>query len=351
MKTMGKIAKSSFFASVFVSTLVFLIIMGLRITGSLESLELTAYDWVITLQPEAPDPDPRIVLITITESDIQKLGQWPISDATLAEVLTRLVDYEPRAIGFDVYRDIPVPPGHEKLNEVLTRNRHIIAVTKFGGGESRGVPPPPVLKNTDQVGFSDMVVDPGGIVRRGTLFLDDGKTLYYSFDLRLAMLYLQAEGIMPQPDASNPEFIKLGKTTIRPFESNNGGYVGADSGGYQFLLDLKSAQKEFLSYSLTTLLSEKIDPDSIKDKTVMIGVSAESVKDSFYISSNRGMKIHQKISGVALHGHIASQLLRFSLEGQRPVATTDGWAAVIWILIWSFMGGMASLGARSTWRF
>ena len=31
-----------------------------------------------------------------------------------------------------------------------------------------------VLAGTDQVGFTDMFVDPGGIVRRGLLFLDDG---------------------------------------------------------------------------------------------------------------------------------------------------------------------------------
>jgi len=38
-----------------------------------------------------------------------------------------------------------------------------------------GIPPPPILKDTDQHGFNDIIVDPGGIVRRGLLFLDDTK--------------------------------------------------------------------------------------------------------------------------------------------------------------------------------
>jgi len=161
-------------ATLLASVLVFLALLGLRVTGNLEYLELAAYDWQIRMRPTPAKPSPRVVLLTITENDIRQQGSWPLPDAMLARVLETLTQYEPRAIGLDIYRDVPVPPGREELDRVLTSYSHIIAVMKFQHGDDQGVLPPPVLEGTERVGFTDMLVDPGGIVRRGLLFLDDG---------------------------------------------------------------------------------------------------------------------------------------------------------------------------------
>jgi adenylate cyclase len=351
MRSLRGLLRSPLAASLVASALVFLSIMALRRAGSIESLELAAYDWYIRLRPDVAVSDSRIVLITITERDIHHQGRWPLADATLAQVLAMLTQYRPRAIGLDIYRDIVVPPGREELDAMLTANRHIIAVTKLGEGGSDGIPPPPVLQHTDQVGFSDIVVDPGGIVRRGLLFLDDGERAAYSLPLRLALLYLRAEGIKPQPDPANPQHIRLGPATIQPLEMNDGGYVGVDARGYQFLLDFKGARKAFPSYSLTTLLAGEIDPQAIQNKIILIGVTAESVKDFFYTPFSRGLQTDQQMSGIELHGHIVSQLLRFGLDGNSPVATVSDRREEAWILLWSLMGGAIGLWVRSPWRF
>jgi adenylate cyclase len=351
MRSLRGLLRSSLAASLVASALVFLSIMALRRAGSIEALELAAYDWYIRLRPAVAVSDSRIVLIAITERDIHNQGRWPLADATLAQVLEMLTQYRPRAIGLDIYRDIIVPPGREELDAILTANRLIIAVTKLGEGESASIPPPPALQQTDQVGFSDIVVDRGGIVRRGLLFLDDGERVTYSLPLRLALLYLRAEGIRPQPDPAYPQHIRLGPTTIRPLEMNDGGYVGVDARGYQFLLDFKDARKAFPSFSLTTLLAGEIDPQAIQDKIVLIGVTAESVKDFFYTPFSRGLQSDQQISGIELHGHIVSQLLRFGLNGDSPVATASDRREQAWILLWSIMGGAIGLGVRSPWRF
>ena len=351
MSGLRRFLRSPLAASFMASALVFLCMMGLRRAGGLESLELAAYDWYIRLRPDVSVSDSRIVLIAITERDIHNQGRWPLADATLAQVLERLTQYRPRAIGLDIYRDIVVPPGREELDAILTANRRIIAVTKLGEGGSEGIPPPPVLQHTDQVGFSDIVVDRGGIVRRGLLFLDDGERVAYSLPLRLALLYLRDEGMRPQPDPANPQHIRLGHTTIRPLEMNDGGYVSVDARGYQFLLDFKGARKAFPFFSLTTLLAGEIEPQAIKDKVVLIGVTAESVKDFFYTPLSRGLQTDQQTSGIELHGHIVSQLLRFGLDGNSPVATASDRHEEAWILLWSMMGGAIGLWVRSPWRF
>jgi len=351
MNSLSKLFKSPLATSLLVGAIVFLGIIGLRSSGSLESLELTAYDWYIRIQPEVPEPDSCIVLIEINENDIQNQTGWPLTDAMVAKILDILTQYHPLVIGLDLYRDIPVPPGSKELEIILAKNHNIITAMKFGGAEKVGIPPPPALKDTDQVGFNDIMVDPDGIVRRGLLFLDDGKNVFYSFALRLALFYLQAEGVTPQPDAFNPDYLKLGKTTIQPFGPNDGGYIRADARGYQFLLDFKNSPRSFPSHSLSTLLSSQINPEAIKDKIILIGTKTEGVKDFFFTPFSRGLHSNQQISGVELHACFISQLLAFALHDGSPMGTLSDWQEWLWIMVWSLMGGAMGVGVRSSWRF
>ena len=342
--------RSSLAVAGLVGLLVGMSVIGLRAVGIFEPLELTAYDWYIRLRPFDPAPDSRVLLVAVTERDLHEQGGWPLSDAVVAQTIERLVQYQPRSIGLDIYRDLPVPPGSEKLPAALSDPR-VIGVTKFAEGSSAGVPPPPALKDTEQVGFNDIVVDPGGTVRRGLLFLDDGTRVVYSFALRLALLYLRPERVTIQPDPADPALVRLGRTTIRPLEPNDGPYVGMDAGGYQFLLDFKGGRVGFRSVTLTALLSGTVDPESVRDKIVLVGVTADSVKDHFYTPHSRGLQTDQHIPGVAIHGQIVSQLLRMALGEARPIATAREWQEAMWILLWAAMGALLGVRVRSPWRF
>ena len=334
--------------ALFSSVLIFLLITVLRAGGHIEFLELTAYDWFIRLTPKLSDGDPKITLIKISESDISALGRWPVTDEILARAMEILLKSNPRTIGLDMYRDILVPPGSEELNRIVTENPQIVGVMKFG---VNGVLPQAIIRNTEQVGFNDVLVDRGGSVRRALLFLDDGENVYNSFALRLAALYLQAEGISPQADPVNPKYIRLGDTTIKPFETNDGGYIHADARGYQFLLDFKNTDSSFRSFSFSDLLSGNVPRDSVRNKVIIIGVDAQSVKDFFYTPLSRGFEEDQQIIGVVLHGHIVNQLLRFALDGTRPISSPSEGKKVFWILLWSLIGSVIGLRTRSALRF
>jgi len=338
-------------AAIVASVVVFLIIWWLRGLGMLQPLELGAYDWHVRLHPRPTESSAPIVLVTITEQDILNQGRWPIPNGTLATVLERLEQLAPRAIGVDIYLDVEVPPGREKLDEVLLNHPRIITAMKFPQGERPGVPPPPVLADSQQVGFTDMLTDPGGIVRRGILFMDDGVSVYYSLALRLALLYLQEEGVGPQADADNPAFMRLGDTTFVPFEPNDGGYAEADAGGYQFLLDYRDPPGIFPKISLTDFLAGNYDPSIIENKVVLVGVTAESVKDEFFTPFSGSSRHPQQVYGVALHGHIVNQMIRAALEGEAPYSVMQENHELLWILLWSLLGGALGLLVRSAWRF
>lgn len=333
-----------------ISAMVCLCAIGVRNIGWFEFLELAAYDYCLRFTaPKTPMPPP-IVLINISEEDINKLGRWPVSDANLAVLLKKLGSFGPRAMGLDLYRDIPVPPGSSQLVDVFSRAQSIVTVKKIGDDKSSTIKPPYMVKNMDLVGFNDIVVDTGGIVRRGLLFMDDGETAAFSFALQLSLLYLGPEGITPEPGEQNEQHLRLGKTTFVPLEANDGGYIRADARGYQFLLDFKEASTPFTSFSLTEALSGKVPAEAVRDKIVLIGVTAESLKDFFYTPFSRVADSEQKMPGHELHARIASQIIRSALKGDKPMRYISEVKEWSWIVLWGLVGGLLGLWGRSLTR-
>lgn len=321
--------------------LVFLTVLFLYKSGNFESLELYTYDQLIQHHP-AETIDPPVTVITVTEDDFRQLKRWTISDKLLAKILTQLVEYKARVIGIDIYRDFPVPPGKKKLDAIFTQNQNIIAPMKFGDKNLRGFDPPPVLHGTEQVGLSDVFPDRDEIVRRGLLFLDDEQTIFYSLALRISLLYLEQQGIIPQPDTQNPSHIRLGSTTIKPFQANDGGYVDADAGGYQFLLDFCKPSKAIPRYDLAAFRSDKVKIEDFRDKIVLIGTVSESHKDNIQTPCSRDTDVDRRVSGVLLHAAIVDQLLRIAQNEQAPLETATNWQEVLWILLWTLLGGLIS---------
>ena len=352
MPAIRKVLQSPFAASVAVGALVGLAVLMVRSTGYLEPWELVAYDWFLRARPGAAVAENRIVIIGITEDDIGALGRWPLTDAVMADLVQKLLPSRPRAIGLDIYRDFPVPPGEKAFERVLATSRNVVIVEKFGRDSRARVGPPQVLKDTDQVGFNDLLVDRDGIVRRALLFLDDGDATAYSFALRLALLYLQGEGITPQPDPSNPEYLRLGPTSFRPLESHDGGYVETDARGYQILLDSKPFRTPVPSYSLSSLLSGRVDPRAIQDKIVLVGVTAVSVPDLFHTPYSSGRAAEERgVYGVSVHASVVSQFLRAALEGHSPMRAASERQETLWIVMWGILGGLVGVVGRSLWRF
>jgi len=328
-----------------------LIVIALRSAGFLQFVELASYDMYLRLKERHTVPEPRVVLVQTVEPDIQKLAEWPLSDRHMAEALEKLLGDDPRAIGVDLYRDIPVPPGTDELKELLVSDKRVVVIEKFGKDSSSHVQGPPVLRGTDQIGFSDVTVDDDGVVRRGLLFLDDGKNFSVSLSLRLALAYLAGEGITPQPGEPDPAWLRLGSVTLRPFEANDGAYVNADAGGYQYLLDYRGGAGRFKTYSLTDVLEGRVDPAVIKGNVVIFGVNAESVKDEFLTPYDRFTTRGQATAGIAVHGYEVSQLIRTALHGDAPMRFLSDRFENLWILLWAIAAALVGRVARSSLRF
>lgn len=351
MSRFFKYLRQPWVVSIGVALVVFLVVSALGAFGILQPMELAAYDTLLRLRPEHGWRDSRVTVLRVTDEDINRIGQWPLSDETLANVLEAILRGGPRAVGFDLYRDLAVPPGSERFAALMKTTLNFIAIEKFRAVGGATVPPPPALAGTPRIGFADLVLDPGGGVRRGLLFLDDGERVAYSLALRLALLYLAPEGISPQPGEPEPSHLRLGHVTIAPFEDHDGGYVMADAAGYQFLLDFKGGAQPFESYTLTELLEGRVPESSLKDRVVLLGVAADSVKDIFSTPYSRSGEGAVNLPGVFLHAHAVSQLLRGALEGEPPLRFPPEALEYAWTLFWSVLGAGLALLVRSLGRF
>ena len=310
-----------------------LLVSTARHLGALDEVELAAYDAFLRLRTPAP-PDPRIVLIHETEADLRRFGH-PLKDELLSRMLEQLEAQGPAAIGVDKYRDIDVPPGTAALDATLRKHTNIVWIFRFGTNAAL-IPPPAALKGTDRAAFADLVDDAGGIIRRGLLFLDDGSTAYNSLALGLALKFLKPRGLGLGGVPDSEEAVALGKSRIDPLHPNDGGYAGADVGGFQFLLDFRSMPQPFENHTLSDVIDGKVQ--GLKDRIVIFGANAESLGDQVYTPFSKGRAARDRISGAELHGHITSQLLRLALGESRPIAPWGPAPQLAYAALWCALG-------------
>ena len=242
---------------------------------------------------------------------------WPIFLATVNS-------YNPRGIGLDVYRNLPVGNGHDDLVEVFDSTPLLVGVEKVIG---EVIGPPLGADPEHQVGMSDVVVDDDGRVRRGLLAVqtEEGKRKY-GLAMRLALTYLEEENIYP--NVVNDRLI-LGKATLRRLQHNDGGYANADVGGSQVLIDFPSNPNFFDTVSMTAILNGDVSDDQIRNRVVLIGPIATSLNDFFYTPMSRTVEM----PGVFVHAHIVSQVLESALDGRRVLHGVQAWIGMLWTFL------------------
>ncbi|MBE9183060.1 CHASE2 domain-containing protein [Oculatella sp. LEGE 06141] len=325
-------------------------IVILRLVGALQSLELAALDQLFRLQPLGSS-DKRIVIVSIDDNDISQVQRWPIPDGVMAELLLKIQAYQPRAIGLDIYRDLPVGSGQEQLDQVFASMPNLIGIEKIEDTESVGVSPSHVLEQNHRVGFNNVVVDVDGKVRRAVLFWNTERGVRTSFALNLALMYLKPQGIALHPLPNQPKYLQFGQSVLRPLKPSDGGYVRTDTGGYQILASPRHPEARFSKVTLSEVLANRVEPSLMRDRIVLIGSTAASLKDYFYTSYSSSLRGNaQPISGVELHASFISQLLNAATEGRSLVQVLPHAVEWLWITGWTMVGACLCWEIRSPER-
>ncbi|MCH2050773.1 MAG: adenylate/guanylate cyclase domain-containing protein [Trichodesmium sp. ALOHA_ZT_67] len=311
-------------------------ILGLlffRYLGVFQPLELAVFDLMMRLR-SMEEPDPRLLIVEITEEDIQSLQQWPISDKTLAKILVSLQKHQPKVIGLDIYRDIPYPPGESELLEQL-KKPNIFAITYLHRDLDKTVLPPPTIPE-ERIGFNNINLDPNGVIRRYLLFTSHKNKTFTAFSLQLAITYLKDYGILPVVTKNNE--YKLGDVLFKELKSNSGGYQRIDDTGYKILINYRNSKSVAPKVSITNVLNNNFDPKLVKNKIVLIGTTAPSSNDLFWTPYSFGNSKFLRMAGVELYAHITSQIISAVLDDRKLFSYWNESIEIVWIIAWSIVG-------------
>ncbi len=330
------------------------LITGIRWLGFMQPLELQAFDVLMQHRPIEP-PDPRLLIVKIEEEDIQKLPQnaGSLADETLDRVLETLQNHGARVVGLDLYRDFPTQRSSlQNRLQQMTQNDRLITICKRPDPESNdptGVAPPPGIQQSE-IGFSDFVQDRDGVVRRHLLFATPDTvarcTTPYGLSVQLAFRYLYAQNPSISPTFTPTKSLQLGHTIFPSLTSPASGYQRFDSRGSQILLNYRStASPTDIAQQVTVrqLLSKDMNLNAIRDRIVLIGVTAPSSGD--YFATPHGRSFTQKLPGVLVHAHMVSQMLSAVLDKRPLLWVWSSGIEILWITSWSLLGGLI------IWRF
>jgi CHASE2 domain-containing sensor protein len=317
------------------------VVVGMRLLGLFQGLELQAFDTLMRSRP-AEEPDPRLLVVTVTETDLQQHGA-PLPDGVLAEAITQLQTHQPRLIGLDIFRDQPREPGHAQLRQQL-RQENAIALCSIREADNPnrpGIAPPPEV-NVSHQGFSDVVVDHDHILRRHLVFMqpspEDSCQTEYALSTRLALRYLH----LAQFDMKTVtrDRIQVGPIYLDRLSPNAGAYHNLDNRGFQLMLNYRAGTVA-PTVGLGELLAGTVDPDLIQDRIVLLGITAplSNSADYFLTPYSAQTQPYNAMPGVMIHAHMTSQLLAAALDGRSLIWMLPTVAEMIWIALWAALGG------------
>ncbi len=325
------------FQTVFVTSLAVTgLVMGVRSLGILQKLELQSYDQLLRQRPSEP-ADSRILLVGADEEDLRQY-KHPLPDGILAQLIEKLDQYRPVAIGLDIVRDQPVPPGHTLLTTQLQHNQRLVTACSLGNSQEDVIAPPP-SSPAEQVSFIDLENDPpDDIVRRHLQSRSPNPisplspcNTPYSFSLQLVYRYLEAKSI---PVKTTPEKNwQFGSVVFKRLEPRSGGYQNLDARGNQVLINYRATPQIAQSVTLKEVLTGQFDPNWVKDRVVLIGVTAASIQD--YHDTPYG-----RVRGLEVHAHLISQILSAVEDGRPLIWWLPQWGDALWVWVWSATGGV-----------
>ena len=319
--------------------------IALQSTGALQFFEKAALDQFFRLRNASAEYEVSVplTLITVSEADLKTLPQWPLTDAQLAEALDKIRQGKPAVVGLNLHRNLPVGSGQAQLKRLFTTTPNLIAVEKtVADSQAAEISAPQTLEALGQVASSDLIPDPDGKIRRHLLSLGthEGKR-HFSLGARLALEYLAQQGVEQELSQTDSAEIRLGQAVFEALTPADGGYAGADVGGYQILANFYPAPEVFERASLTELLAGEVPERLLRDRIVLLGVTAPSLQNPFFIPSTRSPE--QAWYGVELQADLASQMIAAAQGERSPLQGVSMGLGWLWIVLWA--GGSAVIAA------
>jgi len=275
----------------------------LRTSDLIARFDTLSYDFLLPLQ--APKMSQDIVIIDIDEASILELGRWPWPRETHAKLLDVLSLSQPKAIGLDIlFTEAQSPSADSVLAEAIARSGSTFLIVAPTAVNQRSImsellPLPSYAANAAGIGHVDVELDIDGINRKFYLYGGMGNAHWPS--LALAMLKHGGDAsFSTEHMAANPSAPTFSLGWVR------------DYGG---LIPFSKAADQAVHISYSDALKQRTRHSELKNKYVLVGVTAAGVGDRIATPSYRQ---HERMPGVELLAQQLNGLLQDKVLQELP---------------------------------
>lgn len=244
------------------------VVVGLlHVSGLTLALDKRNYDLWFQLSPASDSFAQDVAIVAIDDKSLRDatLGEWPWPSRRIGELLEKVDQAQPAAVGLDILLDCPRDQTDPELARTLGRLPNVVVAANLRSGPDPGTLPGmawplPRFLRPDHVGFANAVEDrPDGFIRSWQLAAEGKEAVLYSFSLVVA---LAAEG-------------KRGRDTR---VSGDSVWIPQGAGAWS-RWPLVSAINfhrpgRVASYSAADAMMGRLPPDALSGKVVLVGGTA-----------------------------------------------------------------------------
>ena len=317
----------------------------------LRLLRLAAFDAYQSLAPRVPRAVP-VAIVAIDEESLRRYGQWPWPRSWLGRLATRVIEARPAAIGMDILMPEPdrlsparvagllegldpvvaqklaaMPSNDALLADAIRGHRVVLGLAGVETADlaiPRGAGPPPVRAfgadpapfvrrfaggiyslaaiDAAAAGRGLTSVDPErGVVRRMPLLASVGDALVPGLALEMLRVALDAPGLSARAGRGGVEAVGIGDL-----------FIPTERDARVWLHYRRSDPSRFISAA--DVLAGSVPPERLRDRLVLIGVTALGLADY------QNTPVTDRMAGVELHAQLLEGVLEGALLTRPPLA-------------------------------
>ena len=221
------------------------------------------------IQHEASD---EIVIIAIDETSLNSIGRWPWPRRIHADLINKLTEHQAKAVLIDVIFSEPTPNSQDDLllAKAIKHNGKVVLPvlleqTRLRGHLLETLPLPIFTKASASIGHVHIELDPDGIARGSYLFEGLGEARWPHIGLSLLKMIDEVD-VIPIDKKSRVE--------------NNTNSQWSWIREHHFLIPYIGPPGSFQTASYVNVLNDQILPGTLKNKIVLVGVTAAGLGDS-----------------------------------------------------------------------
>lgn len=277
----------------FIAVLISGTVVLITLDRTTERFDNLIYD--LLLRVDRASTTDSILLVTIDDESLGRVGRWPWPRSTHAQLIDALTKAKPRAIAYDVLFPEPsVAADDAQLGDAIAHAQSVFVPLSFVAPGQNGAPVQallpiaPVSKAARGIGHVNLDVDADGRVRRTVLAYNDGEQIW---DHMMALVRMRhnatADAGLPSAERQSPLLI--------PFSGTAGHWP---------------------SVPAAAVLNGEVPAEVLHDRLIIVGATAQTLGD-YHLVPTGGLMAGAEIQAHLLAGLLSGRMI--SVPGLAPL--------------------------------